>query len=485
VKTASYWTITWILLALFGSRMVQQGLFIDGLWYAAIAHNMAQGIGTLWAPHFSATCEPIFYGHPPLAFWLQSVTYKVFGSAFWTDQVYSLLLMVATIALMRIVWRRLMVERPELQPYWIVSVLVWLLNEEVSLRYTSNMLECTVALAALAAVAAMLRWGYTWRGIVLGGLGIVAACLSKGPVGLFPLAFYAIWHLSKPASERTSFVRQVVVPTAALSGVLAVFGAILWSYGPSHAFLKVYFDVQIRTALAGESIHNVAPHRLYIVQRWFETFAPALVVTCGVFFWTLKYRTPRAPLTDWLPAPAWRLMILTGGIGLSALLPIMVSSKQAAHYIVPSLPWFGLAFGGVLAPILHFNVKKQHLTVPRYAVPLLIAACVATMGWLATRWGTPRDQDRAFLTDVRAIMSVVPDHSTVTFRRDWFDGRAYSTWQRYHAVTLDEAHYHHRYLVRERAFELPDTLMQQYRLVPLATTIYDLYERRTESKSDR
>jgi hypothetical protein len=166
------------------------------------------------------------------------------------------------------------------------------------------MLECTVALAALAAVAAMLRWGATWRGIVLGGIGTVAACLSKGPVGLFPLVFYGVWYLTRPARERTSFVRQVIVPTAALCGILAIFGAFLWNYTPSNDFLKAYYDVQLRAALAGESVHNVAPYRLYIVQRWVETFAPALIITGGIFFWTLKFSTHHFAARPRLAAPA-------------------------------------------------------------------------------------------------------------------------------------------------------------------------------------
>lgn len=46
-------------------------MFVDGVTYAAIARNLAQGNGSFWSPFYTATLYPQFFEHPPLGFALQ------------------------------------------------------------------------------------------------------------------------------------------------------------------------------------------------------------------------------------------------------------------------------------------------------------------------------------------------------------------------------------------------------------------------------
>ena len=41
------------MLALTVPRLWQRGMFLDGVTYAVVARNMADGVGTFWAPSFS------------------------------------------------------------------------------------------------------------------------------------------------------------------------------------------------------------------------------------------------------------------------------------------------------------------------------------------------------------------------------------------------------------------------------------------------
>ena len=34
---------------------IQDGMFLDGLVYATVSHNLANGLGSFWHPNFSAT----------------------------------------------------------------------------------------------------------------------------------------------------------------------------------------------------------------------------------------------------------------------------------------------------------------------------------------------------------------------------------------------------------------------------------------------
>ena len=54
-------------------------MFFDGITFASIARNLAEGRGRFWEPSYTATIYPAFYEHPPLGFWLQSLWFRALG----------------------------------------------------------------------------------------------------------------------------------------------------------------------------------------------------------------------------------------------------------------------------------------------------------------------------------------------------------------------------------------------------------------------
>ncbi len=74
------------LAAMFLPRLVPQGLFGDGLLYASLARNLAEGKGSMWAPWFSsgywldfASGAP-YFENPPLMIWLEAVFFRIIGA---------------------------------------------------------------------------------------------------------------------------------------------------------------------------------------------------------------------------------------------------------------------------------------------------------------------------------------------------------------------------------------------------------------------
>ena len=58
-----------VVCALFLPRIVTEGQFVDGLTYASVSRNLAEGYGTWWQPWGSVWFgQQIFYEHPPLLF---------------------------------------------------------------------------------------------------------------------------------------------------------------------------------------------------------------------------------------------------------------------------------------------------------------------------------------------------------------------------------------------------------------------------------
>ena len=54
----------------------------DGVLYATIARNMADGTCGPWEPMVSETFMRHFHEHPPLAFWLEAVFFRMLGDHF-------------------------------------------------------------------------------------------------------------------------------------------------------------------------------------------------------------------------------------------------------------------------------------------------------------------------------------------------------------------------------------------------------------------
>ena len=60
-KHLPFWLITLsMFVALILPTLLQDGMFMDGLFYASVSKNLADGIGTFWFPHFSQTLFPLF-----------------------------------------------------------------------------------------------------------------------------------------------------------------------------------------------------------------------------------------------------------------------------------------------------------------------------------------------------------------------------------------------------------------------------------------
>ena len=69
-------------------RLAQRGMFVDGVTYASIARNLAEGRGTFWTPFYTDTLYPQFHQHPALGLWLQSLWFRALGDHLIVERAY-------------------------------------------------------------------------------------------------------------------------------------------------------------------------------------------------------------------------------------------------------------------------------------------------------------------------------------------------------------------------------------------------------------
>ncbi|MFQ5932091.1 MAG: hypothetical protein ACE5MM_06770, partial [Nitrospiraceae bacterium] len=86
-------------------RILKVGMFFDGVTFASIARNLAEGKGTFWAPYYTETVYPSFLEYLPLGFWLQSWVYRLFGDHVTLDPIWDLGMGVLIVLLLVPMWR--------------------------------------------------------------------------------------------------------------------------------------------------------------------------------------------------------------------------------------------------------------------------------------------------------------------------------------------------------------------------------------------
>ena len=328
-----------LLLALVVGPILRDGMFIDGLAYTNIARSMYLGTGSFWAPSADGGAT-VFYGHPPLLFYLESRFFYLLGDHAYTEDAYNFTVLTTTVVLLYLIWVRVAGRRH--RGLFFFPLVLFALNQEVQLRYPNAMLECgmTVILLLFTYGYLLLRDTRPRMAGLLTGVGACAAFLCKGPVGLFLLALPLLYAV---VVENRFRLGALLWP---LVGILASCGLLFALVPEVYGFLRAYLDVQVLTALRGQAIENVASSRFAFLRGLLQANVAGLVLSLLLL---LVRRTPdsyRGPAPRNRPAYCFLLL------GATAVLPLVVSTKQATYYQLPALPYFFIGLSLLLLPRL-------------------------------------------------------------------------------------------------------------------------------------
>ncbi len=458
-----------VFVLFFLSRLVVDGMFIDGLLYAALSKNLAHGVGAFWALRLG-TDYPPFFEHPPLVMGLQSLFFRLFGDGYATERVFCTIITVVTLVLMARIWKQVFSGQMA-AAWWPLPLVLWMLNEDVYLSYSSNMLECTMTVFTLLAVHILLLFFgknapvattllQRQLGLILAAVCVFAAFLCKGPVGLYPLAFFGAAALANKRKIGLGIISSTILMVAWLAACIGL----LLLYPPAKSGLAQYFDQQVMAALAGRRTENIAPHRLYMLQRLLETHFH-LFALLGVAWWAARKYGRQA-----IHRTHWPTVMLFGGIAAAALLPVMISPKQAPHYIVPALPWVALAIGAAFAGLLEVLPTVRP---PQWLSWGLGTGIVVALVWTGTRVGTERKD----LAQVRPIFDQIPHGGTVCFHEK--NGHTYvfeSYFQRYREAHINRFSFDQKYVVVEDGVALPSEKMNLFVEIPIKDSKFKLYK---------
>lgn len=460
------------IIILFIPNLLQRGMFVDGLWYAAISNNMANGLGTFWSPFFTKTMFPVFNEHPPLVFGIQSLFFKLLGNAMYVEKIYSLLIILATMWLIQSIWKQLFYKNDDKRELGYVPCLLWLFHESVYIYYPNNLLECTQGIFILLSILFILKGLHSTNNKALiylsaSGVFLLFSFLSKGFTGLFPLIMVPVYYfVYKSIPIKKAIIYSSVV---FLSFIFLCFLLILKDAAFEN--IKAYLNSQVIAALNGHRTENVQSNRFYILKRLAEISILPLVIVTIISIISYSRKDIRKLLTY------KKDILFFLFLGLSAVIPIMISTKQATYYLLTAIPCFSIAMGLLIAGKSDFFDRlKSSKTFNFLTISFLLTAIVFSFFKL----NTTNKRDKVLIHDIDAIRVNIENGSTIGCKTQGKELALYGYFMRLNFISLDtiSPFANSFVIIDSRTTAVPEN----YKKVDLNTFKFNLYKKAVKTE---
>ena len=417
-----------VFLILLLPRLWTFGVFLDGLLYASIARNMAQGAGSFNAPYYSDFIGQVFNWHPPLSMWLHSLFYRALGDHSLVDTLYGLTCGAIINYLLYLIYRT--IDPPEKgdspKPYWSV-ILIFSLMPMTSWIFSNNMLEITMTMFVLASVFFQLRalnfkTNLLLINYFLAGGFLSLAVLSKNIAGLFPLILPMFHYF---LFRKISFAKTLFLGVFLMTVTLVCGYAILF-FSNALDFYKGYIQAQLVPSISG-----VLPgeDRGFLQNLWLiisEMLVPAFLAV--ILHFVFKKR-------DEIRINRIALFFLL--LGLSGTIPLFLVQKFRSYYIFPGLPFYALFVSIIFSDIFSRveNLFISSLRFRRFINYLSgILAAGAVVLFFAGKNYPARLKDFKF--DVFDTFKKIEDRGTIYACSGEVDYTLIAAFQKYYKMSL-------------------------------------------------
>tara|TARA_Y100000385_G_scaffold105006_1_gene108824 strand:- start:7162 stop:8562 length:1401 start_codon:yes stop_codon:yes gene_type:complete len=456
-----YFLVFSVFLFLVSPHLLSDGMFMDGLLYAAISNNLSNGYGSFWNLLLSNTLYPTFHEHPPLAFGIQSLFFDLFGESRFVERGYSFCCFIITGFIIANIWRKITPKNYH-KLSWL-PLFFWVITPLVSWSASNNMLENTMMIFTSFSVLLFIRAINENRYLFyfLGGVMLFLGFLTKGFVSLFPLSIL-LWQtlFRPPFLYRKLFITSFLT----LFGIIIPFLVLFVLLPESYISLEAYFEKQVVGSIT--SIRTV-DNRFWILWKLLQELIPGFILVLLFLFFS------KVPLNKDSQS-SWFLVLLA--VGLSGVIPIMISLKQSGFYITAAFPIFSIAFSLLIKNPVNELINKIIFNVIIYKRLLYTSFSLLILSLLLNLFfANTIQRDNLMLNDVFKVITVVPENSTISItnplRNNW---SLHGYFQRYGYISLDRnTNINHSYkLVNGKLDLLPG-----YQKLELNLNTFTLYEK--------
>ncbi|MEZ4923211.1 MAG: glycosyltransferase family 39 protein [Crocinitomicaceae bacterium] len=460
------------MLGLIAPVLIMDGMFMDGVLYASVSHNLANGYGSLWFLKFSELgfAEHLtFHEHPPLVFWIQAFFFKILGDSMYVERFYSLLTAFITAWLIFKSWKLIHREDQKIAQFSWLAVFLWMFIPVSFWSFQNNVMENTMGLFVMGSFyftfKALHYQEKIFQFLLISSIFIFLATFSKGVPGFFPLVVpFFHWAVFK----KYSFIKMTWYSIILVIVPIAIYG-LLMLIPSANESLSIYFFDRL---LGRTTSKPTVDHRYWILIRLFMEILP-LIIIVAVSWGVMKWRKIELNIFK----KERQLFTFLFLVGVSGSVPIMLTMVQKPFYFSPSLPFFGMAFAMLLAPGLSTSFERIKVDTKGYKIfrsftlLCLAAVIVATIMQIGKVSRNPE-----VVHDMYIVADVTGEHSTIgVHEKMWNEWDMHCYMVRYWNISWDyHADIHHEYYLMNRTLGIqPDSL---YEKIDLPTVRYDLYK---------
>ena len=407
-------------------QLLREGMFLDGLIYASVSRNMANGIGSFWFPRNTEVVYRIFHEHPPLAFGIQSIFFRVFGDHLWVEKLYTALMAIGNLILVVLLAKKTFKTKNVEMLFFPVFLLSITAIYTWSMR--NNLLENTYSIFTLAAVLLMMpaQKKEVLR-LLFAGVFLYLGMLTKGFVALFPLVIPVVCFLVYRNVSFFKSVKQTVILVAVFIGLMAATFVLI---PDSVEMFSHWFERQVMQSISGE---RGSVNRFFILKRFVQEILPALGVI--ILLLIINGKKGLSAVTKKSENQKHALFFLL--IGLSATLPLIISPKQHDYYMVPALPFFVLALTAISYPLVEHMLQK--LSQKRKATTIINMVLIGAIAMVTVFSIATKDQlfrDKQTIRDVKKIQEYTGSNIHILVKKELIHDYILGAYlQRYYQIT--------------------------------------------------
>jgi hypothetical protein len=293
--------------------------------------------------------------------------------------------------------------------------------------------------------------------------------LTKGFVAFFPWTFPFIFWLSL---RQKSFWKMIIDTAGIFIFTLAPLLMIIILFPVVRLSLHKYIDNQvissIRTVVTVDS-------RFDIVKRLFSELAPAAVL-CILFLVWMRIKKSSTLFVKENNKKALAFLLL----GLTGVLPVMISMKQSGFYIVPTYPFFAIGISILLyhsidALFINLNYKSKGFLFFK----LIAYGLFFTGVFLSIYFSDHFSRDKNKIKDSYAIFQEIPQGSVININPEMYkDWSLHAYFSRFKNISLDPNLNNRREYLLIKNEDYSDSLNLNYKIVKLKTTDYQLFKKK-------
>lgn len=327
----------WFLL--FFAHLWEAELKLDGMTYAAIARNILL-TGDWRIMHYSDYIYPNFFQHPPLAFWVQALFFKVFGVSLYSVKIFNSLIALATLTIVTATCRMILMS---VSGGLLASVVLLTSTRWVKFAsdfYLDNLLGLFLIVGFFSVALFIRTQNRTKRYLLtaIHGICLAGAVLTKGlvtlvsPAALFCGSLLLLLHNTKSKVARDFF-------WMGFSG-LVVAGIVLLPWligGGGSSYFISYWNTSVAYRLTAFQWQDHFVPLKHILTVWLPWW-PILVY--GTY--SLRKTFSQNPLILLAALNAWGIVLgfsLVGHLIEFYLLPFYVFASVVVAWVLKDWEW--------------------------------------------------------------------------------------------------------------------------------------------------